>query len=527
MDELLRHAIAGTARAGNALPAPGSAAERLAASAEGNAPEREILLRAGARAAYDRAGMRPVRAAGEPDPAPDETLPECSPAAAQILARLLENHEDPLLLEACARLRLARRRLPFALLPAALGIRWPAARAVLPPVLGARGAWLARQNPEWDWAAGAPGGEAEAAWEEGRPAERLDALRRTRAEDPARAREWAATAWRAEKADFRAQVVDALETGLSPEDEPFLERCLDDRSATVRARAARLLARLPSSAFAERIRTRAGALLHPPQPEPRGGGLRDRIRAIAVRPPRGYSLMVSPLGAPPEDWQRDGVEPKGPGGRSGMGWILPRTLGYVPPRHWEGVFGATPAQLTGWTDGHDWGVELLEGWSNAALLFENAAWAGALWDAWERLSATRQVHRSPEFGALVPLIARGRAEEVATRGFRAGGALSPHARATLTHLPAPWSADLGHTYVEAVRRELARGDGRSGAHRRAELLALSEAWYALPAPCLDEALRSWILPEHEERGAPSIRHALDRALDALRTRKTLIEEIPV
>ena len=57
-------------------------------------------------------------------------------------------------------------------------------------------------------------------------------------------------------AETRAAYVEALGVGLGPEDEPFLESALDDKSRQVRAEAVRLLATLPASRFAGRMTAR-------------------------------------------------------------------------------------------------------------------------------------------------------------------------------------------------------------------------------------------------------------------------------
>ena len=63
MDGLLRVALAGTSRTGGELPPPTMPTDELAAPSEGRSVERQVLLRAGARAIYRRAG-------GADDPPP-------------------------------------------------------------------------------------------------------------------------------------------------------------------------------------------------------------------------------------------------------------------------------------------------------------------------------------------------------------------------------------------------------------------------------------------------------------------------
>ena len=112
----------------------------------------------------------------------------------------------------------------------------------------------------WQFAAGARE-DPRAIWETGTPEQRVSAIRRMRETDPGGARELVGTTWKSDGADERAKFVEAMRTSLSPDDEPFLEAALDDRSKQVRSAAADLLARLPQSAFVERMIERAEPLL--------------------------------------------------------------------------------------------------------------------------------------------------------------------------------------------------------------------------------------------------------------------------
>ena len=200
MDALLNIALAGTTRADGTAVAPGTPADALAAGLPDVAPERRLLLMAGARAVYRRAGRVPGPVAATLDPAPAEQLPVCPPGAARLIGAMLAGQQAELLPEACAVLRRAGVRLPPDLLPAALdaGHQSSALRPALAPVLGARGVWLARFNRDWRWldgmvrpfdVAGDSPAEAATAWEEGTQGQRLAALRHVRGQDPARGRE--------------------------------------------------------------------------------------------------------------------------------------------------------------------------------------------------------------------------------------------------------------------------------------------------------------------------------------------------
>ena len=106
--------------------------------------------------------------------------------------------------------------------------------------------------------------------------------------------------WETDSAQDRALAVAALAVGLGPADEPFLERCLDDRAKGVREEAQRLLDRLPGSARAARMAARLRPLISV------SGTLRKELdgRAARTTPTRrpcatGWSSRARDLPARP------------------------------------------------------------------------------------------------------------------------------------------------------------------------------------------------------------------------------------
>jgi len=69
----------------------------------------------------------------------------------------------------------------------------------------------------------------------------------TRRLDPAAGRALIETVWKSEPAAVRAALLEALATGLGPEDKPFLDGLAGDRSESVKQTAAQLLARVPAT----------------------------------------------------------------------------------------------------------------------------------------------------------------------------------------------------------------------------------------------------------------------------------------
>lgn len=322
-------ALVGSAR--RALPEmPLAVPERSDAS-----PEFELLDRLAIGAALRRAGDVPRRVADEQRPAPaeDDRLRLAPARARQLLdllltqppvgARLAPTAIDVWLREATrAGVRVHHgalvRLLSFATTNREL-------RPAVTPVLDSRGVWLARQNADWSWASEGPAAEVvdDDEWRTQRTEQRATTLRVLRSADPAHARSLLESTWGSDGAAARAELLRALGVGLSVDDEPFLERALDDRAAGVREVAYLLLDRLPSSARAERL----GRLLEPListtglvrkkvhvelPADADGAAARDGlVKAARGVSRRGLWLQRLAAGAPFETWTRaTGLDPK-------------------------------------------------------------------------------------------------------------------------------------------------------------------------------------------------------------------------
>jgi len=126
-------------------------------------------------------------------------------------------------------------------------------------VVGERGRWMARGNPRWARRLGLPlPVDPAVVLRHGPEEDRVQALRAIRAVDPGRGREVLAAVW-SDIGWSGYPCLLALRVGLSPEDEPFLEsvRASDTRGS--RHAAEEVLSLLPGSTFAEQVRARARA----------------------------------------------------------------------------------------------------------------------------------------------------------------------------------------------------------------------------------------------------------------------------
>jgi hypothetical protein len=310
-------------------------------------------------AARRSGGLRPAPI-DLPPAAPADTARELTAPAAAILRAVLATADRELigeLLQAAAR---AGFRAPAPDLPAllALAARDAVVRPAVAAVLGERGRWLAALQPEWRRVAdaSAPAAVDPQAWQTGRLGERVAWLTDLRRRDPAAARELLAAGWARETGDDRPVLLAVLQLRLGPEDEPFLEAALEDRKAEVRQGAARLLAALPTSAFAARAAARAEAALR-----------RRKHRLIAV-PPDPFDSVAG----------RDGLSSRSPYKSLGdSGWRLVQVIAAAPLALWPKVLDADPATLAA-IEVPDFVAEVHAGWRLAARRERAADWAQAL-----------------------------------------------------------------------------------------------------------------------------------------------------
>ncbi|MFL5384567.1 MAG: DUF5691 domain-containing protein [Longimicrobiaceae bacterium] len=479
---LLRAALLGTAHTPPpAAPADGSPLARALAAAPADTAEAALLSAAAILSTHRRAARIPARDDRPlPAPAGAETLPPCPPLAARHLATMLAGSYREALpewLDAAARAGCA---VPPELLPALLdaAARHPA----LPALVGAHGRWLAAQKPEWAPAAAAA--EPEDGREDGLeewetlPAElRPGLLTRVRGRDPARGLALLRSTWEQEAPRERAALLQALETGLSMDDEPFLESALDDRRKEVRAAAAALLARLAGSRLVARMTERARGWL---AVSPAKAGLLARVTgggaaSIAVHLPEACDRAM----------ERDGISSKPPPAVGERAWWLLQALAAVPPRTWSDASGCTPAELIGAARRTEWRDVLVLGWAAAAVRHRDAGWAHPL------VLKPEHAHwslpgASTSSDALFAVLPPERAEAVLLEVLGPIRALgdSPGTLTQLTGLRHRWSAELTRA---VVRRAVAR-DASGEYYLRQALTTVARHMDA--AAALDELARA-------------------------------------
>jgi hypothetical protein len=431
-DELLGAALVGTARRGftlDRLDIPGA----TDVATEG--AEAQLLAAAALASGYRRAGwVPPVWRGTLAPPAEPDDRPECSPAATQLLELLLnrtirvEGGTDLIVLHWLHAARAAGQRPPHPMVVDLLryGTANTATRAVVRDVLGPRGAWLARFNPAWRWAATIPPEDVVERFATATRADRLALLADLRVSEPDFARTLVEDTWDDEQAATRAGLLDTFHIGLSERDEPLLERALDDRAASVRAAAAAMLDRLPGSARAARMAERATKLVTGRTVE-----LPDEPDAAA---------------------RRDGVtDHREPGYGRAASWLI-QILAATPLSTWD------PELIP------DADQEVLTGWTKAALRQRNQVW----------LAALARHQPGPELiGSLTPGVATEILADQKKLDARFGGLLAA-ARG-------PWPAEFSTALINRMRAQKAENVLQLAASALAEhlhpaALAAVEGW---------------------------------------------------
>ncbi|MEU6122961.1 DUF5691 domain-containing protein [Streptomyces sp. NPDC047123] len=524
-EDLVTAALLGTDR--RALPP--------ALGATGKEAPAALLDAAAAQTVRRRAGLRPAPAAPLPEPAADDPRPPLPPAARHRLATLLTDHPGtggggrraaaPDLMELLPQwLSLANARgygPPPELLPALLNAA--RGRTDLRPLAltfaGPRALWLARLNPDWKFALRAtPGGgvalpptddptRIRQLWEEGLFAERVALLTALRAQDARTARALLASTWPTERAEDRLMFLDSLRTGLSADDEPFLEQALTDRSRNVRSTAAELLSALPGSALAGRMATRAASCVAVDHT--------SDTPTLTVETPHECDAGM----------ERDGVSPKPPAGRGERSWWLGQLVEAAPLATWRPRLGnRTPAQIVALPVADDWRGELHAAWCRAAVRQRDAAWSRALLGtpASPDAAGPGAVSLAERAKLLAALPAAERADWVA--GFIAAHGLS-EAFQLLGVCAVPWAGPLGRAVVDSLN--IAR-DAGSYPWSFSGVMGLAER-------CLDpaEAVRLEALtatPDEPEDASPGAggywSEAFQRLVTTLRLRAAIHAELP-
>ncbi|MCO6436674.1 MAG: hypothetical protein J5J06_06255 [Phycisphaerae bacterium] len=361
---LVAAAVLGMDRLGTNLPTIGGPAGALVDAATADDVATKLLNAVAVLGPYELAGRSPASLSRTLEVPPPEDAPECSLRAGQQLFQILEGEYGMLLEEWCQLAAQMGVRIPDEQLPRFLDRSLAALDdSVFNQVLRQRGRWLARQHPRWRRLVQED--NAAEIWRTGDPEDRLIALARLRRCDPNAGRSLVAETWPQESPDDRPKILRQLAIGLSEADEAFLESTLDDKRKSVRSIASDLLARLPSSGYANRMLQRARAMVNF---QVRKGLIRGKQVLVDVTPPNSIDAALN----------RDGVENKSQHGMGNKASVLCQVLAGAELEAWRSGANLEPEELVRAAAASDWKAPILRGWCRAAIRQGNEEWAIAL-----------------------------------------------------------------------------------------------------------------------------------------------------
>lgn len=502
---LLPTAMVGTDRQASPQPAWPGAIGQAINEAMAQAPDAPtaLLRAAGMLATCSLAGLQGTADAlpASTAPAEPDTLHELADGPAlHLIAWALQEGPARLHHGVCQAMGQAKCRLPTRLLPAALdmGRRSVALRAILAPVLGERGQWLAAQRDDWRYAVGVSAlAPEESRWTEGSLEQRRAFLAAERAAQPAQARERLAQALAELGAKERADLLGVLADGLTLQDEPLLDSLRADRSREVRASALELLLRLPDAAHPRRAAERMAALVR-------------HERALLHK-----HWVVDAPEAVGADWKADNLDAPRPqheelGERA---WWLYQLVRQVPLGWWNAHTGMAAAELIEWARSTDWKQPLLRGWRDVLLSAPQLDWGQAFIDT----GAAHQLRT--DVAAILTLLPREAREKIwQQRLSKEGDTAQLHALVPqmLAACPAgeTWSAPLSIALADAVLQRARKATLADDYGLRAHL---GELVCALHADALDR-LAPW--PRHADE-TPSFAAVVHDVTQVIATRRAL------
>ncbi len=435
--ELTRLALLGAAR----NPLPAAVREALAQlDIDLDAPDTELVLEGLARVrVLLRAKMPLSHDRDWPlDAAPIETATVCSRKSIYHLGLILEGEFAEAMPEFAALLHTHRQLLP----PEQLHIllersrETPSLFPLLTPLLGERGRWLLTQNSAW--AALAPTLPDHHNWPILSTTQKQQAIAHWRQQDATAARVFLQQQWTTLKAKEQEKIIVALQEGLSPADESFLQTQLATGRKGVREAAALLLAQLPESSIARHLRERV---------------------APCLSIEKGQLVVTLPESLPDEAFT-EGIPTRSLpeyGGQklSWLGWQLER----IPPAYWTDQLGQQPATLLQLMGRSREAQMLLYAIAGATLLYKDATWQLALLTYYLQVQRPDlcQTDRAKE---LMRTATAGQMEQLDFSDLPlvvANPTMRDHPLALLLeHNPQPWSETRSLAILRAMQEALAR-----------------------------------------------------------------------
>ena len=365
------------------------------------------------------------------------------------------------------------------------------------PAVGPLGKWLIDNNPRWQTLSS----EVNAGnWLTGLPSERRKIIAHLREEAPDEAIKLLERTWEQEHYKDKVDFLHLLFRNLSDSDEPFLERCLDDRRKEVRRQAADLLAHLPGSRMVSRFIRQLDDWVIP-----------EGDDSLALNLPEKFP-----------DWnRRDGIEELRPEYRDVLppeGWFL-QMASRIPPDYWRRRFTLEAPACIRLFSTLKIQRSILQALAEAAFRYDDEEWTEAILLHWAN---------DPDDSLWKTFLTDGWMEKITAPVFN---------RVTLDHfnrfstLPGPesicgrllslsahsWTEALTLAFVKSFQDWLADWPGLSSPPRFAQLYLKAAAYKSAPQ-LLDRVRKGWPM---QSRAWPLWEGEVEQFLNTLLFRKEM------
>jgi hypothetical protein len=460
--------------------------------------------------AYRRAGTLPAGAKQSPfEVSPEEALPLSSSRAESFLQIILNGDYGEVLAEYLEGVSASGRRVSEAFLPALLDIgrRRSEIRPLLLSAGGERLRWLGGLNPDWSYAnvgqSGLTDDELAQVWQTGSRSARLSILSELRLRDAVRGRDLVESTWKQEASADRASFIASLATGLSMDDEPFLESALADRSVEVGRSAADVLARLSESRYAQRMAVRAQAAV-----------------CFVKEDSQEWRIAVTLPERLDDGLKADRVEEKSANRLLGeRAWLLCQIVGAAPLAIWEGGHMPAIPELIKCAEKSEWANALITGWSIALKRHPDRIWLAELARHWlGRAEKTAQVLEYLPPLELFPDVAEALILEFLANGGQPLFDKHP-AFVLLSVYRLKWSVELSRAVLQSLYNRLAVTGG-SGSDLYQLHSSIGQFALRIPAELADEA--SNLLTPNAAAGIAGWNATIDRLLQTLHFRNDML-----
>lgn len=309
-----------------------------------------------------KAGFQPEKWKDDiPFPAQKDKSKICSKKSSEHLAMILTGSFTPALDNYIEQLIFNKKSLPPELLPELLEkcrsdkTLW----GKLKNAIGERGNWLIEQNEDWHFLVGK---STQVEWEDGTKEERLALLNHLRKTQPDEALENIESTWEEDDWQHRVEYLKTLKHNLSLADEPFLEKCLDEKRKDLRRTAAVLLEKIEGAELRKRMWKR----------------LKNCVN-LKSRTLKKEKIEIELPETCDDEMLRDGVDPRKKWHKGGLkASYFAQMFIIVPPSNWEVYFDKKAKEVLDIFIRSEWAELLVQASIASAVRHQDENWMEAI-----------------------------------------------------------------------------------------------------------------------------------------------------